>query len=165
MFNRIVPIAAVAAIFLTGCGETAQETTSDAADARMEAGKNNATARTDAADQTNAAARIDSDGEITRSNDGLTDTSKTYSRPDSEAQVKLGSAEAVAMSKRAEFEFNIAMTTAEETYGIESQKCQLLLGSAEQTECAGNAEANLATASAEAAAQRDAAMVAADYPE
>jgi hypothetical protein len=148
MTYRIVPIAAIAALFLAGCGETPKETASDVAEANK------------AADNSKAEVRTKANDTVTKSNEGAANSIQTYAQSDAEAQPKLGTAEADAMSKGAQAAYELAIKTAEEGYKLATQKCNAL-GGASRIACENSAEAILATANADAAAKRDAALSAA----
>jgi hypothetical protein len=99
---------------------------------------------------------------MTKANESLTTATQSYARSDAKAQVKLGAAEADAMSKSAQAEYDLVMTTANETYKVATHECDAL-GGVDRTACKSTADAVLATASADATAKRDAALVAAEY--
>jgi hypothetical protein len=150
MTNQIVSITAIAALFLIGCGEAPNESTSDIAEAQAnkEANKNIADARADANET------------IIEANEGIADAMQTYAQSDAEAQVKLGTAQTDATSERAQANYDLAITTAEENYKVATQKCNPL-GGTDRIACEKAAEATLATASGNAADKRDAALLAA----
>lgn len=147
MINLIVPIAAIAALFLIGCGETPKGTTNDVAEANKQADK--------------SITGADANEAVTKANESMADAVPTYARPDAEAQVKPGSAQANAMSERAQAQFDLAITTAQENYKAATQKCDALGGTVQIT-CKSAAEAILATANADASTKRDAALLAAE---
>lgn len=66
------------------------------------------------------------------------------------------------MSKKAEAAFDLAITAAKGNYKVATQKCEAL-GGVDRAACDSTADAVLASASADATAKRDAALVVAEY--
>jgi hypothetical protein len=147
MINRILPIVAIAALTLTGCQESADETAQDVSDARKEANENIADARTDANET------------MLTADENESDAIHTYANSDAKAQVKLRAAEADAISERARADYDLAIATSKGTHEVEVQKCDALDAGVDRTACKTTADAVLATATADAKARRDEALM------
>jgi hypothetical protein len=149
IFEMINPIVAIAALFLIGFQETAEGTASDVSEASIEVIKSVADARKDANEI------------ILKANEGKADAINSYASSDAEAQAKLAAAQADAMSERARAEYYLAMATARGNYRLAAQKCDALDRGAGRMACKNTADTMLAIASGDAAAMRDAALMAA----
>ena len=141
---------AIAALFLIGFQDPAQEFASNVTQASVEVIKSVADARKDANEP------------MLKANEGEADAINSYASSDTEAQAKLAAAQADAISERARAEYYLAMATARENYRLAAQKCYALDRGVGRTACKNTADTLLAIASADAAAMRDVALMAAE---
>jgi len=153
MFNRnpltrLLPIAAMAALMLTGCKETATETAEDVAKARSDATENVSEARQDL------------NKTINKAEEDVAEARHDYTERDTPARADLNEAKSDAMDDTAEANYDVAMAEAEGIENIASEKCGVLSG-VEKNACLSAAEATFEAAKARAIAERDAALVAA----
>jgi hypothetical protein len=153
VINPIVSIVAIAAIFLIGFQETAEDVASDVTEASIEIIKSVADARKDANET------------ILKTNEGEADAIDSYASSDAEVQAKLAVARADAMNERARAAYDLAMATATGNYELAAKKCNALDRGTGRTACKNTADTMLATARADAAAMRDVALMAAESPE
>lgn len=152
MINRLIPLAAVAALMLTGCKETPSDTASDVADARQEA------------TQDNSEARQDANAEIADANAQVNDAQTAYDEKSDDTRKKLTLAESEAMIKTAKADYDVAKVEAEGRDKIAKAKCDAFSGP-EKTSCDNVAQATLVAETSSAAAVRDALLLDATYHE
>ena len=146
MMNRMIPIAAFAALMLTGCQETSSDTAKDVAEARQDAAEDSAEARHDAND------------DVAQADDKVADAQQAYANADEGALRKLTKVESEAMIEKAKAAFDVASTEASGRHKVAKEKCGALTG-VDKDACLSTADATLAAEQAAATASRDAALV------
>lgn len=152
MINRLIPLAAVAVLMLTGCKETASDTANDVADARQEAAQDNSEAQQAA------------NAEIADANADVANAQETYDEKSDDTRKKLTVAESEAMIKTAQADYDVSKVEAEGRDKIAKEKCDALSG-ADKDSCNHIAEATLVAEISSAAAVRDALLLDATYHE
>src|SRR4249919_2588227 len=100
MMNRLIPIAAIAALMFTGCKQTEADTAKDVASAQADA--------TESID----ASRADATKTVAEANADVADAQQTYDKSNASAQKKLTAAESAAMIEMAKADYEVATTEA-----------------------------------------------------
>lgn len=149
MMNRLIPIAAIAALLMAGCEKSPTENAREVDEARDSAALNVDEARKDAGktqDKTQAK---------------VAEAQDDYAKTAASANRQLSVVEAEAMRKNAEAALEVATAEAEGRQSIAREKCGVLEG-AEKDACLSSADALLASDQASAIAARDAILVEAE---
>lgn len=150
MLIRIIPVFAVAFLFLAGCDKSADETTKSVAKAREEAGQEVTKAQ-------QAATEIENNA-----NEKLAEAQQDYAESDTSARAKLSKAESEAMISKAQADLDVAMAAAEGSHRIAVEKCGLLTG-VDKNACLSTADAAFTADKASIIAQRDMTLVQAEH--
>ena len=149
MMGRLIPVTAIAALLLVGCGETPSKTSKDVSEAREKAAVNINEASKDADKAINTAERK------------VRDAQQDLEKADANARDHLSDVEAAAMSKAAQANFNISEAEAKGRSDIAKEKCDALKGDSKES-CVNIAAATLKAELSDAAAKRDADLLAAE---
>jgi hypothetical protein len=150
MIDRLIPISAISLLMLVACAETPSDTAKDVAEARQDA----------AAEVTEVRQAANQD--VAEANAQVATAKKAYTAFDKDARKQLTAAEAVAMVTTARAAFDIASAEAEGRHEVAKQRCDALAGMARDA-CLGSAIASLSADLTLATANRDTALVAAEY--
>lgn len=148
--NRIVSIAAIAALGLAGCMETASETKEDVTEARQDAAESNDEARADAS------------RDVAEANERMESMQQEQSETKLDADRKMTSVESEAMIAKARADYDIAMTEAKGRHEVSKEKCDALDRVAKNA-CIESSDAALTADQSLAKVNRDAAILATEY--
>lgn len=152
MMKKLIPAAVLAALMLTACQETPQETAKDVSAARQDAAKDVKEAREDKRE------------DVAEANAEVAGARQDFEQDSNAAMKKLTAAEAEAMVKTANANYDIAIAQISGRADVARQACGAMTG-VEKDACLSNAEATFEAEKAAAIAQRDEVLVAAEHHE
>jgi len=149
MIRQLIPVTALAALMLGGCGDTSNDTARDIRETRDDAAQNINAARDNAQDTIN---RVDRD---------VNELERDLARTNANAREQLNEAEADARTETAQAVFEVEEAEANGRHNIAMERCDAVTG-VEKDACISTADANLASELAIAVSRRDNALVAAE---
>lgn len=150
MIYRLIPLVAIAVMLLTGCDNSASETSKNVTQAREDASQ-------DVTEAKQGAEKIED-----KANEKVADAQYAYAKTDATARAKLTEAESEAMISKAQADFDVALAEAEGLYHIAIEKCGAFKG-VDKKACLSTADATFTAHQAAVTADRDVALVQAEH--
>jgi len=150
MLNRMIPVIAIAVLFIAGCDKSATDTSKNVTKARADASQDVDEAMQDARETEHKA------------DEKVADAQQAYAKTDATARAKLTKAESEAMITKAHADFKVSMAAAEGRNKIEVEKCGASEG-VDKKACLSTADATFTADKASITANRDAVLVKAEH--
>jgi hypothetical protein len=150
MMSRSIPAATILTLMLCGCTETPAETKRDVSEAKQTAAESNDEAQTNA------------NKEVLMANEKIVDEQQAQSETSEDSRKKITQFESAAMIAKARADFDVAITQAKGRQRVAKEKCDALDRAARNV-CVSAVDATMAADESLAAANRDNALLVAEY--